>query len=324
MKRSILVLLIVLLGILSGCGQNTEAESGGEETAEPVFEWTPYIWNELYEKAYGEEFHQNFDRYVHAALSCEQTFPCSSEEHTWMFSGFQNNACPLLSEIVEDITYRDGMATITYKYDEVTVRQKIEDFSKQIELLVTEAVQPEDSPAQKALLLFLSYISKASYDRSAAMPADLDQWYVYRGLTEYQGICQTFAGAYSYLCNQCGIEATVVYGTSSEGYDPHVWSLLRLDGAYYYMDPTYALHEDVGLSSYGMTTERRTELRGYGPEHYNLGNTNVFDGNDIQVNDARYSPLWDSTEITEIRREENSLLLVYLDQSGSEHMFSLD
>lgn len=55
-------------------------------------------------------------------------------------------------------------------------------------------------------------------------------------------VCQGYANATQYLLSLLGIRAVVVTGTA-EG-DTHAWNLVRLDGAYYFIDTTW------GNSSY--------------------------------------------------------------------------
>lgn len=98
----LMVCMIVL--VLTGCG-NTSSVTISETTEElyddgadkqddesnPIkseqnegFQWTPYMWNDLYTQIYGEQFH-DFDAYVNAALNYEESFICGNEENTWKF-----------------------------------------------------------------------------------------------------------------------------------------------------------------------------------------------------------------------------------------------
>lgn len=295
---------------------STEEQKEKLENSANSFEWIPYLWNDFYDKAYGSSFHTDFDNYVSAVLNYETEFECQEEENTWIFSSFQNYVCPIISKLVDDVSYNDGSATIAYSVDEKTANEMIDNFEQRIEELLNESIEPGDTDSQKAVLLFYNYVNKLTYDFDALYSTDNGEWSVYRGLMDYTGICQSFAGGYSYLCNQCGIQATVVYGPSDSKNAYHVWSLVKIGDNYYYMDPTYNTRENSGLSYFGMTTEERIKQEDYYPENYNIAFTNILNGNDVQVTDTTFQSLWNSVEVISITRENGNLNIEYVDNNG--------
>lgn len=69
----------------------------------------------------------------------------------------------------------------------------------------------------------------------------------YGALVSGKAVCDGYSRAFLYLCRCAGISATVVTGVSKSPTDgssePHAWNLVKIDGAYYYVDVTW---DDAG------------------------------------------------------------------------------
>ena len=77
------------------------------------------------------------------------------------------------------------------------------------------------------LLNHLTYDSTLSYYSSDA---------ILRGT----GVCDSYARLYFLLCKAAGLDAYVIYGETKAGY--HAWDAVKIDGEWYYADPTWDDH----------------------------------------------------------------------------------
>ena len=211
-----------------------------------------------------------------AFLAYEGTFSCSSAELADAINTAASSCFPLLSMDVGFVQYdeeqKKGILVYTWPEDEHMVG--IELFKDSIKQFMTSCVMKSDNELTKVMAMYMTYSRMISYDYAALgddFSIDLSS---YRGLTQYQGICQTFGPAYAYLCLQMGIDAVSAGGLSTDD-TAHDWTLVKLDGSYYYMDTTFENGDGgTGLKYFGMTTSDRVNAGQYVEEYINVGNTN--------------------------------------------------
>lgn len=60
---------------------------------------------------------------------------------------------------------------------------------------------------------------------------------IYGTLGEGVAYCQGYAKTFVYLCNKVGINSMIISG--DVGTQPHMWNMVKIDGKWYHIDPTF-------------------------------------------------------------------------------------
>lgn len=245
-------------------------------------EWKPFVYGQFYRDTLGEQVQMDYEAVIEAILNGDTEVYVSNEFMVDMFENM-NVLFPPYYFVVEDTNYQDGLLTLTFTNN----REKVlDEFGSRVVSILDSCICEGDSDLMKAIAIYNYLTPRLTYDYSAVgdVYADVTS---FRGLTEYSGICQSFAGAYTYLCLQEDIDATVVVAVSDK-LDTHEWSMINIDGQYYYVDPTF----DAGMSSmmyFGFTKEFRADYDDYPIAWQDIGGMerirgDVFDG----VSDTRF------------------------------------
>lgn len=289
------------------------------------FTWSPFVYSDIYRDLYGEAVERDYAHLVEALTTREERFICESPERFSILENLARSLFPPYAALISGMEFENGKIAVSYVYEEAEHRRQLTAFANQITALVQDAVMEGDSSAVAAIALYHSYSKKVLYDHEAASNEVMVDVSPYRALTQLEGICQSFAGAYAYLCLQLGIDAVPAGGLNRDVTEAHEWTLLRLDGEYYYADPTFENGVgSFGLRYFGMTAAQR-ELEGDFPAaDYNIGNTNILWGRDISVTDERFAPLWEAASVIELYRGPGATRVYCRREDGSSFSFLID
>lgn len=124
-------------------------------------------------------------------------------------------------------------ATVNYKYSEDKIRSMQSEINRQVDKILSE-ITPEMSDYE-IVKHFYDYLAlNVVYDEDAGNCRD-----IYGVFVEKKAICGGYAKAFSYLCDKVGIESLTITG-DADG-TPHMWNMVKLDGEWYHIDPTYAV-----------------------------------------------------------------------------------
>lgn len=78
-----------------------------------------------------------------------------------------------------------------------------------------------------------------------------------------EAVCAGYAGAVQYLLNRLGVFCIYVEGSSTSGSEGHAWNIVKLDGAYYYVDATNGDQPDFLEGDAVLLAEHKTTIYDY-------------------------------------------------------------
>lgn len=262
MKGTRVIGLILAAALLAACGGNTEmpveetsqireefiettvSDAGTEETAkEPVpLEFNAHLYSPTVAQRIPQDYWDSLYNLCDALRAGETTFKCSSEDaYNWCTDvGVLCNYFPAAGTRIEGISddftpaFENGIGKIRYNVpiDEFIARQN--DFEAMITDILNSNIESDDCDYEKALKLYLYMARNYEYFEDF----DYDDNYVYHTFVTKKGVCGNFAGVYTYLLLQAGIDAVHV-GCFEEDMC-HAWTYAVIDGKGYYIDPTWA------------------------------------------------------------------------------------
>lgn len=140
---------------------------------------------------------------------------------------------------------------IEYILDEDEALEKKETFDERVEEIVKTA-EEKNGIYEKALYVYDTVMESAVYDHDLAEEGDFDDLGInaYGCLIEGKTICSGYVMAFNLIMSKLGFECGAEFNTYDDSlsiFGAHVWSYCKLDGDYYYFDPTY---DDTAYDSY--------------------------------------------------------------------------
>lgn len=292
------------------------------------FSWNPYAISGFISALYDHRFPLDFNAMVGAILQGEDYFYCSDENNIGRLTRYGGEIFPPYTPLVANIFYSDGVGQIVYKVSDDERIAILNDFDRALTSMIEQAVKQDDDPVTAAIALYRAYTYQIMYDYDAVTDAESimqnTDLSAYRALTEYCGRSEGFAAGYAYLCTQVGIKAISAGGTGSSG-TTHDWTLLELDGRYYYADPTWETEAGgLGLRYFGMNAQQRYENGGFPNEKVNVGHSNILWGNGLDISDTRLIPLQEFAVVDGLLRADGNTVIYGYNADGEKIHYTME
>lgn len=130
---------------------------------------------------------------------------------------------------LEEIQYMTFSVTYTMTQQEVQQYQEL--IQRYVEQLLRNVPHTQDE-YEIVKYLYEHVIELTEYDLQSKENQNICSVFIYG-----RSVCQGYAKALQYLLQNCGIESYLVTGIANQGM--HAWNLVKVNGAYYYVDATW-------------------------------------------------------------------------------------
>jgi hypothetical protein len=289
------------------------------------FGWNPYALSGFVSALYDHRFPVDFNAMVSAILQGEDYFFCADMNNIDRLTQHGEDIFPPYAQIVANIFFTDGVGQIVYKVTDAERIEILNQFDRSVSYMIEQAVKQDDNPATAAIALYRAYTYQIMYDYDAVTDAvsmmqntDLS---AYRALTEYEGQAESFAAGFAYLCNQIGVKAISV-GHNLTG---HAWTLMELDGRYYYADPCWETQAGgLGLQYFGLNAQQRAQNGGFLNYHINIGHSGTLYANGLDISDTRFAPLQQFTTVDGLLRADGNLIVYGYNGNGDKIQYTVE
>lgn len=284
------------------------------------FGWNPYALSGFVSALYDHRFPADFNAMVGAILQGEDYFFCADANNIGRLTQHGEDIFPPYSKIVANIFYSDGVGQIIYKASDAERIEILNQFDRAVSYIIEQSVKANDDPVTSAIALYRAYTYQIMYDYDAVTNAESimqnTDLSAFRALTEYSGQADSFAAGYAYLLNQLGIKA-IHAGAVSDTNVSHAWTLMELDGRYYYADPCWETQAGgLGLQYFGLTAQQRYADGMFRNDRVNIGHSNILWANGLDISDTRFTPLQQFTTVDGLLRSDGNLVVYGYNAAG--------
>lgn len=161
------------------------------------------------------------------------------------------NNYPEFFWIAPEVKGTRGLLRATIQFDQLYSANDVRKYQRQIkelvQKLIAEKINSHQTDYDKVLILHDYLKNNIEYDHQAVEYINQrsnSYAYAYNlvgALLKQKCVCEGFAKAMKYLCDQIGIECYVINGIGNNMQDsgPHAWNIVNIDGCYQHVDVTW-------------------------------------------------------------------------------------
>jgi hypothetical protein len=205
--------------------------------------------------------------------------------------------------VVDSVDFSADHKTLlfTYAYSAEEQAEMLAFMDEEYLSILNEIIPQDANELEKVLRVYRYFSNRIEYNYEWLEDYQLSEdtflypdIQIYEALKTNKGVCHS----YSYLCEyalaQLGIDCFGAVGHDTNADGDHMWILVKIDGNFYYCDPTWDRNADgtVGLRYFGMTTERRAETGLTNFDNFEAFHEDAY--GPAPANDGRFSVLWDT------------------------------
>ena len=225
---------------------------------------------------FDNDFIDFYLEFVDAFLNYKTSIKCPNKNYAdFLFSILDYQFPVFFADGIYDFSkvYDKDSKTINWSYssNSKTEHDKlISNFEKEANKFLN-GVTENLSDSKKAQIIYHNLSKAISYNYNSLNDfKNTESYYVY---VNHSGICHSFAYTYNQLLTQVGIESTIAIGQAKGASIGHAWSVIKIDGTYYFADPTYELSYKNGTAYkfYGMGIKERESTNEYYEDNIVIG-----------------------------------------------------
>ena len=131
------------------------------------------------------------------------------------------------------IKYRGNSGTLTFQINYLTDKVKEDYVKAEVKKILPQIIKKGATDFDKVKAVHDYIVLNSSYSNNTKG----SQYSTYTLLTENQGVCQAYALLMLKMLEELKLEAKYVKGYSNN--ERHAWILVKVDGAWYHVDPTW-------------------------------------------------------------------------------------
>lgn len=252
--------------------------------------YNPYILSKEAQQKFGNDFVEFYIKFVDAYLNYETSIECTNKDFgldIWSvvfneFLLFNSDAVLNSSGIVDTNTNR-----ISWTYSSKS-REEHEKKIREFETKVNEflkGITSSQTDLEKSQRLYHKFCPLMTYDYGELETREhINGYYAF---VKNRGICITFSSAYAYLLTSVGVENTTVGGETAT--IPHAWNVITINGKNYFVDPTFELSYNNGMSFtyFGISMETRLNSnQGFDKSKMYIGRYESVSPDEYQISDT--------------------------------------